>query len=180
MLPFEPFGADHLSFSGISVFPCNPILCPPFEAMAEIPERLFYLRCVGSLANYQFSTIFRQTGSTGCWTKYHPGRFPRFRDLRGVGIGKRSGYLFRASVFDDLLIPGVTPLVVGGFPLCPAFRPVLLRNSLFCSRGRDDLFFRFRCFFRRIKRQFRLYCRGSSLCGLSRGFGDLFLVWRSS
>lgn len=135
VLPFDPLGADHFCLAGIPVFPCNPALRSPLEAMAEIPERLFYLRCIGPRTDYQFCTVLRQTGSAGCCTKHHPGRFPGFRDLQGVGVGQLSGQLLRASVFDDLLIPGVTPLVVGGFPLHLSSGAVFLPGLLFCCSG---------------------------------------------
>lgn len=47
VLSFDPLGADHFCLAGIPVFPCNPVLRSPFEAMAEIPERLLYLRGIG-------------------------------------------------------------------------------------------------------------------------------------
>lgn len=180
VLSFDPLGADHFCLAGIPVFPCNPVLRSPFEAMGKIPERLLYLRSIGSSTDYQFRTILRQTGSAGCCTKHHPGRFPGFRDLRGVGIGQLSGQLLRASVFDDLLIPGVAPLVVGGFPLRLSSGAVFLPALLFCSSGRYWLIRRrCRCVVRN-KRQILLYCLGSTLCGLSRGFGGRFRGRRSS
>lgn len=103
--------------------------------MAEIPERLLYLRGVGPRTDYQFRTILRKTGLAGCCTKHHPGRFPGFRDLRRIGVGQLSGQLLRASVFDDLLIPGITPLVVGGFPLRLSSGAVFLPGLLFFCSG---------------------------------------------
>ncbi len=136
VLSFDPLGADHFCLAGIPVFPCNPVLRSPFEAMAEIPERLLYLRGVGPRTDYQFRTILRKTGLAGCRTEHHPGRFSGFCDLRCVGVGQLSGQLLRASVFDDLLIPGVTPLVVCGFPLFLSSGAVFLPALLFCSSGR--------------------------------------------
>ncbi len=142
--------------------------------MGKIPERLLYLRGVGPRTDYQFRTILRKTGLAGCCTKHHPGRFPGFRDLRRIGVGQLSGQLLRASVFDDLLIPGVAPLVVGGFPLRLSSGAVFLPALLFCSSGRYWLIRRIYRFLRPIQRQLRLHCRGSTLCGLIRGFGGRF------